>query len=139
MSYTRLYDMALQGMQIEKTRVDLVANNIANQHTIKTSTGKMYQPTMLQTTAKPFTDWLVTQGGGVESMEIVAQSLPPNKVWQPGHPEADQQGYVTMPGISTVDEMITLLNASRAYEANIKVFNTAHTLFTQALTIGEER
>ena len=91
-------------------------------------------------TAEPFESILNTlEGGGLQSATLVPENLAPNKVYQPGHPAADKQGYVTYPGISTIDEMTTLLRATRGYEANIKVINTAHSLYLQALSIGEER
>lgn len=140
MSYDQIYAIASQGMSVEKTRVDVVANNIANQHTLQNSDGTSFQPMQVFATAKPFAEYLNNnEGGGLDSVTVVPQNLPPNKVYQPGNPLADKQGYITYPGISTVDEMTTLLRASRAYEANIKVINTAHSLYLQALTIGEER
>jgi flagellar basal-body rod protein FlgC len=140
MSYDQIYSIASAGMRVEKMRVDVVANNIANQHTLKTSDGTPFQPMQVETTAQPFDEVLNhLDGGGLESAELVPENLPPNKVYQPGHPAADKQGYVTYPGISTIDEMTTLLRASRGYEANIKVINTAHALYLQALSIGEER
>ncbi len=140
MSYDQIYSIASAGMQVEKMRVDVVANNIANQHTLKNSDGTRFQPMQVEATAQPF-DTLVNSldGGGLESVELVPENLPPNKVYQPGHPAADKQGYVTYPGISTIDEMTTLLRASRAYEANIKIINTAHSIYLQALSIGDER
>lgn len=140
MSYDQIYSIASQGMTLEKMRVDVVANNIANQHTLKSSDGSSFQPMQVIATAKPFTEYLNhSEEGALESVTVVPENLPPNKVYQPGHPSADKQGYVTYPGISTVDEMTTLMRATRAYEANIKVINTAHSLYLQALTIGEER
>ena len=140
MSYDNIYAIASEGMSIEKMRVDIVANNIANQHTQKTSDGKPFQAMQVNAEARPFEAILESiDGGGIESLKIVPENLPPNKVYQPGHPAADKHGYVTYPGISTVDEMTTLLRASRAYEANIKIINTAHSIYLQALTIGEER
>lgn len=140
MSYDQIYAIASQGMSVEKMRVDVVANNIANQHTLLNADGSGFQPMQVLTTAKPFAQYINEEdGGGLDSVEIIPQQLPPNKVYQPGHPSADKQGYVTFPGISTVDEMTTLLRASRAYEANIKLINTAHSLYLQALSIGEER
>lgn len=140
MNYQSIYAIASQGMSLEKMRVDVVANNIANQHTLKTSEGASFQPMQVIATAKPFTEYLDNmEGGSLDSVTLLPQNLPPNKVYQPAHPAADKQGYVTYPGISTIDEMTTLLRASRAYEANIKVINTAHSLYLQALTIGEER
>ena len=140
MNYAQIYEIARQGLNAEKLRIDVVANNIANQHSIKNADGGLFQASQVVTTAKPFSELLNGQlDAGIESMEIVSEQLPPNKVYQPDHPAADQQGYVTFPGVSTIDEMTTLLRASRAYEANIKIMKTAHSLYLQALTIGEER
>lgn len=140
MSYDQIFTIASQGMDVEKMRVDTVANNIANQHTLKNLDGTRFQPMQVIATAKPFEDYLnSTEGGGIESATLVPENLPPNKVYQPGHPAADKQGYVTYPGISTVDEMTTLLRASRGYEANVKIINTAHSIYLQALSIGDER
>lgn len=140
MSYDQIYAIASTGMQVEKMRVDTVANNIANQHTIKNSDGTPFQPMQVEASATSFDEVLNNMdGGGVESMTLVPENLPPNKVYQPGHPDADKHGYVTYPGISTIDEMTTLLRASRGYEANIKVINTAHSIYLQALSIGDER
>ncbi|MDI1352441.1 MAG: flagellar basal body rod protein FlgC [bacterium] len=140
MNYDQIYAIATQGMNAEKLRVDVVANNIANQHSLQNSDGSLFQASQVVTTAKPFSALLeANEGGGIEAMELIPQQVPPNKVYQPGHPAADKQGYVTYPGISTIDEMTTLVRASRAYEANIKIINTAHSLYLQALTIGEDR
>jgi flagellar basal-body rod protein FlgC len=140
MNYDQIYAIATQGMNAEKLRVDVVANNIANQHSLQSADGSLFQASQVVTTAKPFADYLEGNGEmGIDSVELVSQQLPPNKVYQPGHPNADKQGYLTYPGLSTIDEMTTLLRASRAYEANIKIINTAHSLYLQALSIGEDR
>lgn len=140
MSYDQIYAIASQAMSIEKMRIDVVANNIANQHTLQAADGTSFQAMQVVTTSKPFADYLNhIEEGAIESVTVVPENLLPNKEYRPGHPGADKQGYVTYPGISTVDEMTTMLRASRAYEANIKVINTAHSLYLQSLTIGEDR
>lgn len=140
MSYDQIYAIASQGMSIEKMRIDVVANNIANQHTLQRADGSTFQPMQVVATAKPFAEYLNNiEDGAIESVALVPENLLPNKEYRPGHPAADKQGYVSYPGISTVDEMTTMLRASRAYEANIKVINTAHSMYLQSLTIGEER
>jgi flagellar basal-body rod protein FlgC len=140
MSYDQLYAIATQGMNVEKLRVDVVANNIANQHSIANADGSLFEASQVISTALPFSEFLDNPNDtGIQSVEVVSEHLPPNKVYQPGHPKADKQGYISYPGISTIDEMTTLLSASRAYEANIKIINTAHSLYLQALSIGEER
>lgn len=137
MAYTQIYQLASQAMNIEKLRVDIVANNIANQHSLKSTDGKIFKAKQVLATAQPFNEMI--QDFGAAQVEVVEQNLPPNKVYQPGHAAADAHGFVTYPSINTVDEMTTLLKASRAYEANIKIINAAHSLYMQALTIGEER
>lgn len=140
MSYNQIYAIAAQGMNAEKLRVDVVANNIANQHSIKSTNGGGFQPSQVITTATSFAEFVEGADNlGIASTEIIPQNLPPNKIYQPGHPAADKQGYVSYPGISTLDEMTTLIRASRAYEANVKIMNSAHSLYLQALSIGEER
>lgn len=140
MNYAQIYAIASQGMNAEKLRVDVVANNIANQHSLQKADGSLFQASQVVTTAKSFAELVdKPQEMGIDSIEVVPENLPPNKVYQPGHPAADKQGYVNYPGISTIDEMTTLLRASRAYEANIKVINSAHSLYLQALSIGDER
>lgn len=140
MSYQQIYAIASQGMSAEKLRIDVVANNIANQHSIQSSDGHMFQASQVMTTATPFSEFIDDSSAlGIDAVEVTPQNLPANKVYQPAHPAADSQGYVNYPGISTLDEMTTLLRASRSYEANIKVINSAHTLYLQALSIGEER
>ncbi|MFJ1268010.1 flagellar basal body rod protein FlgC [Legionella lytica] len=140
MNYAQIYAISGQGMNAEKLRVDVVANNIANQHSLKNADGSLFQASQVITSAKTFAELVENpQEMGINSVEVVPQNLPPNKVYQPGHPAADKQGYITYPGISTIDEMTTLIRASRAYEANVKMINSAHSLYLQALSIGDER
>jgi len=140
MNYAQIYAIASQGMHAEKLRIDVVANNIANQHSLKNTDGSLFQASQVVTFANSFSELIEkNQPMGIDSIEVVPQNRAPNKVYQPGHPAADKQGYVSYPGISTIDEMTTLLRASRAYEANIKIINTAHNLYLQALSIGEEK
>ncbi len=140
MNYSQIYQIASQSMRVEKQRIDVVANNIANQYTLQNTDGSIFQAHKIVTTAKTFSDFIDSQPEmGIDSVEVVPQNLLPNKVYQPENPQADQQGYINYPGINTIDEMTTLLRASRAYEANIKIINSAHSLYLQALSIGEER
>lgn len=140
MNYAQIYAIASQGMNAEKLRVDVVANNIANQHSLQNADGSLFQASQVVTKAQSFSEIIdSSQEMGIASVEVVPQNLPPNKVYQPGHPAADKQGYVNYPGVSTIDEMTTLIRASRAYEANIKIMNSAHSLYLQALSIGDER
>jgi flagellar basal-body rod protein FlgC len=131
MSYDQIYSILSDAMRLEKLRIDVVANNIANQYSLDSS----FQPLQVVAKAKPFSSYLTTK----TEVRLVPNKLPPNRVYQPEHPAADQKGYLSYPGLSMVDEMTTLLQASRAYEADVKIMNTAHSLYLQALRIGEER
>jgi len=140
MSYDTLYAIAAAGMSLEKLRVEVAANNIANQYSLQSPEGSPFEPMQVLATAMPFDSYLNNiESNNLATIRLAPQHLPPNKVYQPEHPFADKQGFVNYPGLSMVDEMTTMLRASRAYEANVKVFNTAHGLFLQALNIGDER
>lgn len=140
MNYNQIFTIATAGMSLEKLRFDVAANNIANQHTLHSTNGSPFQPETVIATAQPFAELLQqTDKEALNQVELSPQHLPANKVYQPGHPEADKQGFVSYPGLSTVDEMTTLLKASRAYEADVKIINMARSMYLQALNIGEER
>jgi flagellar basal-body rod protein FlgC len=140
MSNHSIYAIASAGMALEKLRLDVVASNIAHQHTLLNADGSGFQPMKVLATASDFDTFLdEIHDTDIQTVAIVPQENPPNKIYQPGHPSADGQGYINYPGISTIDEMTTLLRAERGYEANIKIMNMAHSLYLQALTIGEER
>jgi flagellar basal-body rod protein FlgC len=131
MNYDQIYNILSDAMRLEKLRIDVVANNIANQYSLDPS----FQPLQVVARAKPFSSYLTTK----PEISLRPNNLPPNRVYQPEHPAADQKGYLSYPGLSMVNEMTTLLQASRAYEAEIKMMNTAHSLYLQALRIGDER
>lgn len=140
MNYDQIYAIAAQGMNLEKLRVDVVATNIANQYSLQAAGNSPYQTMEVIATAKPFADYLFSSTtSDIADVQLVPQQIPPNKVYHPGHPAADETGYINYPGLSTVNEMTNLLRASRGYEANIKIINTAHNLYLQALRIGEDR
>ena len=74
-------------------------------------------------------------GGGVQVAGIVEDTTPNRRVYDPGHPDADAQGYVTMPNVDSVTEMVDLITASRAYEANVTAMQAAKTMFTKTLEL----
>ena len=142
MSYDQIFALSAQGMDVEKLRVDVVANNIANQHAVLGANGKHFQPMRVLSQAIAFENYLQDPNapqGGIQNIELVEEQVSPNKEYHPGHPAADPKGFVTYPGVNTIDEMTTMLRASRAYEANVKLLGVAKTMALQALSIGEER
>ena len=119
-------------LNAEKVRMDVVAENIANAYTTRGLDGKAYQR---KTVA--FESLLSTErGGGVRIAEIGNDSTPGELVHNPQHPHADKVGMVRMPNVSVSTEMVDLLAASRAYEANLAVVRNARQMAARALAIG---
>jgi len=121
-------------LSAEKTRMDIVAQNIANAHTTKDVDGKAYQRKVVT-----FETMLDGQGvsDGVKIGKILGDKTPGERVYNPSHPHADKEGMVTMPNVNTAIEMVDLLAASRAYEANLAVARNARQMAAKALSIGK--
>ena len=77
------------------------------------------------------------ENAGVRVTGIIEDPSPLKQVYQPGHPMADDKGYVTMPNVNVVEEMVNMISASRAYQNNVETLNTAKTLLAKTLTIGQ--
>lgn len=121
-------------LDVEKVRMDVVAENIANAYTTRGIDGKAYQRKTVAFEA------LLADGqnrsGGVRISEIGTDSTPGEMIHSPTHPHADKNGMVQMPNVSVSTEMVDLLAASRAYEANLAVVRNARQMAAKALTIG---
>lgn len=131
--------MAISGSALtaEKLRIDVIAGNIANQNTTRSPEGGPYKPRQVV-----FRELLGEQkagqksGLGVRVDRIQTVDREPKLVFQPDHPDADQQGYVAMPDVDVVAEMVDLISATRAYEANVTVLNASKSMALRALEIG---
>lgn len=122
-------------LDAEKMRVDIVSQNIANAHTTKGIDGKPYQRRIVA-----FESYLDAAAGpnmqGVRLSEIKRDEAPGEIVNNPQHPHADGDGNVTMPNVNIPFEMVDMVTATRAYEANLAVVRNARQMATQALSIG---
>lgn len=122
----------------ERLRMDTIANNLANATSTRTAEGGPYQrqvPVFAPRTAvRP--DRLGFQGAGVQVMGINVDPSPPRLVYEPGHPDANPAGYVAYPNVNVVTEMVDMISATRAYEANITVINSSRNMAIKALEIG---
>jgi flagellar basal-body rod protein FlgC len=121
----------------QKTRLDIVAQNIANAQTTRTSAGGPYQRQIVS-----FETELVQQGGGpalqgVKVAGIASDRSPGQQVYNPQHPDADSSGFVTMPNVNVAYEMVDMITASRAYEANLAFAKDARQLAEKTLEIGK--
>ena len=150
MSLFGSFSISGSGMTAERLRMDVIAENLANAETTSTADGRPYRrkEVVLQqagASGPSFSDLLAgaTASGsmrdsaqsGVAVAAVVEDPTPGKKVYDPSHPDADAQGYVTMPNVSTVTEMVDLITASRGYEANVQAMNAAKQMFTRTLDL----
>lgn len=132
------------GLTAQRLRMDIIANNIANVNTTRTKEGGPYKkqkPIFMPRGAKfevPFPRKRLTQkiGDGVRVVGIEHDTSDPRLVYDPKHPDANKDGYVAYPNVEVVREMVDMISASRAYEANVSVISASKGMFTKALTIG---
>lgn len=144
MSYFSVFDISAAGMSVQKTRVDVVAINLANSETTKTASGGAYKPLQVIINeaigADRFSNMvsnhaIAKQFLGSEVSQVRETQDPIKLVHKPSHPDADQNGMVEYPNIDPVSEMVNLLEATRAYEANVKVINAGSVIAQAALEI----
>lgn len=145
MDYAAAFRISAAGMTLEKARVDVTALNIANMNTSRAADGSLYQP--VRVVSKP-TSVQAAFGGVYEgaqgstaltvpaAVEIEPTFAAPRLVHEPGHPDADDRGFVAYPGVQHASEMVNLVSALRAYEANVVAMNAAKTMALKALDIG---
>lgn len=135
------------GLTAQRLRMDVIANNIANAATTRTEEGGPYRrkEVVFRERLRQAVEGLgsrrlprtqAERSGGVEVAEVVSDNSPFKMIYDPSHPDADQDGYVAMPNVDIVREMVDLIAASRAYEANVTAFNSARSMVMKALEIG---
>lgn len=134
------------GLTAQKTRIDIISKNMTNSETTRGTGGMPYRRQMVVFQEKkptPF-DYYLSQktnkfnGEGVKISNIVEDTTPFKLVYEPGHPDADENGYVRMPNVEMVKEMVDLIDAQRAYEANITAMNATKTMLMKSLEIGRK-
>ena len=126
------------GLDAESRRMEVIANNVANAQTTRGPDGKVFQRKEVIFAARLSDAIGVSEREklqGVELRKIVADDRPPKVVYRPGHPEADENGYVTMPNVNPIEEMVDMMSASRSYEANLAAVRMSKNMASQALDI----
>ena len=143
MDYHASFQISASGMALEKLRFDVTVSNLANLHSGAASSDKVYQPLRVIGAPVPLSFgqqfgslMALEQGGGVQVQSIEALKVAPRQVYEPGHPQADEKGYVNYPGINHNSEMVNMLSALRAYEANVVALTAAKTMAARTLDIG---
>jgi flagellar basal-body rod protein FlgC len=136
-------DAAASGMTAERLRMDVIANNLANVNTTRTAEGGPYRRQIVvfapRAGGSAFGQMLAANlegGAGVRVVGITRDSSPPKMVYEPNHPDANADGYVAMPNVNVVAEMVDMMTATRAYEANVTAVNAAKGMAMKALEIG---
>ncbi|ADB48472.1 flagellar basal body rod protein FlgC [Conexibacter woesei] len=140
-------DIAGSGLTAERLRMDVTAENLANAQTTRAADGGPYQRkevVLQQSGGSSFSTMLTGAIGGVRASEaskgvevagIVEDQTAQRQVYDPGHPDADPRGYVAMPNVNPVTEMVDLISSSRSYEANVTAMQSAKQMFTKTLEL----
>jgi flagellar basal-body rod protein FlgC len=143
------FEISGSGLTAQRLRMDVIANNIANVNTTRTAQGGPYQrQRVVFEPRREEAQFLLplspearqkAQGGGAGVRVVGVSSDPsaPRMVYDPGHPDADARGYVAMPNIQLVNEMVDMISATRAYEANAAAISSAKSMAAKALEIGK--
>jgi len=151
MSFFEATNIAATGLTAQRLRMDVISQNIANINTTRTEDGSPYKrkitvfqeikenavfsayldSALRKTSDKSF------DGKGVRVSEIASDETPGTRVYEPGHPDADEDGYVTMPNVNIVAEMVNMIAASRSYEANITAMTNTKAMIAKTLEIGK--
>lgn len=145
MSFFNSINVSSTGLTAERLRMDLISENIANANTTRTPSGTPYRRKVpiFKEQGPSFEQQLAiakgsqATGNGVEIAGIAEDQSPFKREYNPSHPDADADGYVSLPNVEVVNEMINLISASRAYEANVTSINTTKSMAMKALEIGK--
>jgi flagellar basal-body rod protein FlgC len=144
MGLMKAIDIATSGMTAQRARVNVISMNLANANTTRTADGKPYRrkTVVFETNAIPesFDEAMKNAESGQEIYGVKVTGIVPvsgefKKVFDPSHPDADKQGYVYLPNVNLVQEMVSLLNANRGYEANAASVRTAKEMALRALDL----
>jgi flagellar basal-body rod protein FlgC len=140
-------NLSATGLTAQRLRMDVIAKNIANASTTRTENGLPYRRQVVifeeNCRNKAFSQFLSEESrrlflkdGGVKVKGIVDDRSPFKRIYDPGHPDADEEGYVLMPNVDVVVEMVNMISAARAYEANVTALNATKGMAQKALEIG---
>lgn len=147
MGLFQAFDISASGMTAERFRTDIIAQNIANVNTTRTEDGTSYRRKIVTFSEKqvtPFSDYYNTSrnagriGNGVKVSSVKEDEETDFVMeYDPSHPDADENGYVSYPNVNTVTEMTNLIDATRAYEANTTAFDASKSMAQAGLQIGK--
>ncbi len=133
MSLFNIFNVSGSAMSAQSQRLNAVASNLANADSATSASGQAYRAKQVVFEAVP------VAGGAtaVRVREVIDDPSPLKMMYDPKHPMADDKGYVAMPNVNVVDEMVDMLSASRSYQTNVETMNAAKSLLLKTLTIGQ--
>ncbi|MEO8410496.1 MAG: flagellar basal body rod protein FlgC [Propionivibrio sp.] len=134
MSIVNVFHIAGSALTAQAMGLNTVASNLANADSIAGPDGRPYRAKQVVFEATPMAGQL---GQGVRVTQVVEDASPGRLVYDPRNPAADEKGYVMLPNVSVVDEMVNMISASRSYQTNADVMNTAKQLLLKTLTLGQ--
>ena len=143
MDFLSAMKIGASGLTAQRMRMDTIASNLANIETTRTPEGGPYKRKDVMFTALPLNEFstklndaMSDQVRKVAVTEVVEDQSPPTMVFNPNHPDADTEGYVAMPNINMMEEMVNLMNSTRSFEANIQSINAAKAMALRAIELG---
>jgi flagellar basal-body rod protein FlgC len=133
MSLFNVFNVAGSAMSAQAQRLNTTASNLANADSATSATGQAYRAKQVVFEAVP----LDNANTAVKVSQVVEDPSPLKQVYDPKNPLADDKGYVSMPNVNVVDEMVNMLSASRSYQTNVETMNAAKTMLMKTLTLGQ--
>lgn len=148
MSLTNIFRISSQGMTAQRERLEAATSNLANSNTTRTSEGGAYRRRDVVVESVPVRNDPPSFGSmfsgvdeskveGVRASVVIAEANAGIKRFQPDHPDADTEGYVTLPDVDPLEETVNMLSAARAFEANATAFSTAKEMARTSLRLGD--
>ena len=134
MAMNDVFRISSSALTAQSLRLNTTASNLANAESAAGPDGRVYRAKQVVFQADPLAGR--AESAGVSVSRVVEDNTAPRKTFDPKHPAADADGYVSMPNVNVVDEMVNMISASRSYQTNVEVMNTAKTLMLKALTLG---
>lgn len=134
MSLFSVFNISGSAMTAQSQRLNAVASNLANADSVTSSNGQPYRAKQVVFSAVPVDGSNAT---GVRVESVVEDASAPKMMYDPKHPMADEKGYVAMPNVNVIDEMVNMMSASRSYQNNVETMNVAKTLLLKTLSLGQ--
>ena len=137
MSLLNVFSIAGSALNAQSQRLNVVASNLANADSTTSASGQPYRARHVMFQAIPMGGNQVKFGAGVKVSQVIEDTSPMKKVFDPKHPAAAADGYVSYPNVNAVEEMVNMISASRSYQNSVDVMSTSKTMLQKLLALGQ--